>query len=111
MISNKQQFNKNRKAVTRHQKCVSCAFRRKKMGNKYHDDNFSIPTIDVKYKIKNTGDVDYLEVGEWVSKDLFYDIVDYRKKEGKAIPYYDGVAIFEDDKMVKIKVNGSFEEV
>lgn len=71
----------------------------------------AIPTIDVKYKITDVGDVDYLEVGEWVSKYLFYVIVDDMKQEGKAIPYYDGVAIFEDDKMVKIKVNGSFEEV
>jgi len=70
-----------------------------------------IPIVDVRYKIAKVGDVDYLKVGKWVSKYLFNVIVEEMKQEGKAIPYYDGVAIFEDDKMVKIKVNGKFEEV
>jgi len=69
------------------------------------------PMVDVRYRVADVGDVDYLEVGKWVSKYLFNVIVEEMKQEGKDIPYYDGVAIFEDHKMVKIKVNGKFEEV
>ena len=76
-----------------------------------YEVKYSGPWVDLRYRISEVGDVDYIEVGKWVSKYVFNVIVDDMKKEGKAIPFYDGVAIFEDDKMVKIKKNGKFEEV
>ena len=70
--------------------------------------------IEVKYKIVNVGDAeDYgVVAGEYVNKNVLDLVVKELKSLGKEIPFYGNeIAIFEDGKMVKVKVNGYYQEV
>jgi hypothetical protein len=70
--------------------------------------------VEVKYKIINVGDAeDYgFVAGEYINKNLFELVVRHLKALGGAIPSYDNnIAIFENGKMVKVKINGNYEEV